>query len=79
MRYSKIHPFLRKLLEDVLQHNEKVSQERGTQERRVQEIEEKQRRCPGMRRGESQDGLENKSRLEQEDRMTWDRCPAASK
>lgn len=72
-------PPLRKLLEDGFQHNEKVNRKRGIQERRIQETEERQRRRPDIRRGKSLDGLGNNSRLEQEVRMMWDRCPQTSK
>ena len=70
---------LRKLLEDGFQHNEKVNQKRGIQERRIQETKERQRRCPDIRRGKSLDGPGNNSRLEQEVRVMWDRCPQTSK
>ena len=62
----------------MFQHDENVNQ-RDECRRGGHRKQKRQRRCPDIRREKSQDGLEHKSRLEQENRMTWNRCPQTSK
>ena len=72
-----MHPPLRKLLEDVFQHNENVNQRDEC--RREGYREQKRGKEDAQKLEKSQDGLESKSRLEQENRMTWNRCPQTSR